>query len=96
MTAIKNRLNEGHNGYVHLTANDIFLSLLQQKKSMPPASELTMAVFSIKLAGIKKARSLTIQPPNPAWGMNSPDPIFFCELTEKMGDWGGPPDGLGR
>ncbi|MBC8285866.1 MAG: hypothetical protein H8E42_00175 [Nitrospinae bacterium] len=85
LTAIKNSLDEGCNGHDLHTANDIFLSLLKQNRSMPPASAMTMAVFSMKLSGVKNPRSLTIRPPNCVMYHRDEDSIVIDQWLSKRG-----------
>ena len=85
LTAINNRLDDGCDGYLSHRAKDVFLSLQKQKKSMPPASTLTMAVFSMKLAGIEKPRTLTIQPPNRVTYQRDDESIVADEFLDKRG-----------
>ncbi len=85
LTAINNRLDDGCDGYVFHKAKDVFLSLQKQKKSMPPASALTMAIFSMKLTGIEKPRTLTIQPPNRVTYQRDDESIVVDEFLDKRG-----------
>lgn len=85
LTAIRSRLDEEQYGYIHHTANDVFLSLFNQKKSMPPASELTMAVFSMKLSGVKMARTLIIKPPNHVIYLRDDDSVVIDQWLSKRG-----------
>ncbi|MBF0141620.1 MAG: hypothetical protein HQL74_15250 [Magnetococcales bacterium] len=85
LTAYQNRLNEGYNGYNLYTADDVFLSMLEKQRSMPPASDLTMAVFSMKLAGVKNPRSLTIKLPNHAMYHRDGDSVVIDQWLAKRG-----------
>ena len=85
LTAIKNSLNEGYNGHNLYTADDVFLSMIEKQRSMPPASELTMAVFSMKIAGVKNPRSLTIKLPNHAMYHRDGESGVIDQFISKRG-----------
>lgn len=85
LTAYQNRLNEGYNGYNLYTADNVFLSMIKSQRNMPPASDLTMAVFSMKLAGVKNTRSLTIKLPNHAMYHRDGDSVVIDRWLAKRG-----------
>ncbi|MBF0186251.1 MAG: hypothetical protein HQM06_17930 [Magnetococcales bacterium] len=85
LTAIRNYVNEGLNGQDLFTADDVFRSLQTQGRRIPPASLLNMAGFSMKLAGIKQSRSLTIRPPNHAMYLRDEDSVVIDQWLTKRG-----------
>ena len=85
LTAFEKRLNDGFNGIDFLTSDDIFLTMAEQNKPMPPASDLTQAVFSLKFAKRKRPRSLTIRLPNHAMYQRDEDSILIDQWLTKRG-----------
>ena len=79
------QLGGRHDKWELHTAEDIFLALEEYNESIPPASDLRQAVFSIKFSKTKKPRSVTIRPPNRAMFHRDEDGILIDQWLIKRG-----------
>ncbi len=85
LTAFQKCLNDGLNGVDSHTSDDLFLTMAKQNRSMPPASDLTQAVFSLKFARFKRPRSLTIRLPNHAMYHRDDESVLIDQWLTKRG-----------
>lgn len=85
LTAFQKCLNDGFNGVDFHASDDLFLTMAKQNRSMPPASNLTQAVFSLKFARLKRPRSLTIRLPNHAMYHRDEESVLIDLWLAKRG-----------
>ena len=85
LTAFQECLNDGFNGIDSHTSDNLFLTMAKQNRSMPPASDMTQAVFSLKFAKLKKPRSLTIRLPNHVMYHRDENSVLIDQWLAKRG-----------
>ncbi len=67
--------------------------MAELKRTMPPASDLTKAVFLMKLTNVQKPRSLTIKLPNRVMYLRDDDSHVIDKWLSKRGFTANPLEG---
>jgi hypothetical protein len=85
LTAFQYKLNDSKNGRYLCSAEDVFVTLQETKTSMPSENDLLMASFSLKIAGLRNPRSVTIRLPNHAIYHRDRDSVIIDDWLTKRG-----------
>jgi hypothetical protein len=84
-------LNDGRSATDWHTSENLFHTMAALKRTMPPASNLTKAVFLMKLSNVQKPRSLTIKLPNSVMYLRDDESHVIDQWLSKRGFTYDPP-----
>ena len=68
-----------------LRADNVFTALAERGRRIPAEADITSAVFRVKVAGAKTARSLSIRPPNVAGYGRGDEAVIIEEWLQARG-----------
>jgi hypothetical protein len=93
LKAYGHRLNDEHSATDWHASENLFHTMAELKRTMPPASDLTKAVFLMKLTNVQKPRSLTIKLPNRVMYLRDDESHVIDKWLSKRGFTADPLEG---